>query len=92
VILDLRKNSKTYKKWLGRRLNETNKKLLIIPRGCAHGFLTLKKNTLVTYYVSNFYNPKMEKGIKYNDKSFKIKWPSKIRNISEKDNSWKIFK
>lgn len=88
VVLDLRKKSKTFKKWIGRRLDEKNKKMLIIPRGCAHGFLTLKKNTLVTYYVTNFYNPKKEHGVRFDDKSFKINWPQKIKNISQKDLNW----
>ena len=52
----------------------------------------MKKNTLVTYYVTNFYNSKKERGVKYNDKSFKINWPQKIRNISEKDISWDNYK
>lgn len=92
VILDLRKKSKSYKKWFGVKLNEKNKKMVIIPRGCAHGFITLKKNTLVTYYVTNYYNPQKENGVRYNDNSFKIKWPIKIKNISKKDISWKNYK
>lgn len=92
VVLDLRKKSKTFKKWIGRKLNDKNRKMLVVPRGCAHGFLTLKKNTLVTYYVTNFYNSKKEGGVRYNDKCFKINWPQKIRNISKKDINWDNYK
>ena len=55
-------------------------------------FYNFKKNTLVTYYVTNYYNPQKENGVRYNDNSFKIKWPIKIKNISKKDISWKNYK
>ena len=58
-------------------------KLLFIPKGCAHGFLTTADNTGVVYYVDNFYSPRHEKVIKYNDERFNIKWPTSIRKVSK---------
>ena len=85
VIIDLRKNSSTYLKWESFLLTAKNKKLLFIPKGCAHGYLTTSDNTGVIYYVDNFYNPSYENVIKYNDKRFNIKWPIAIKRISKKD-------
>ena len=85
VIIDLRKNSPTYLKWESFSLSSKNKKLLFIPKGCAHGFLTTADNTGVVYYVDNFYSPRHEKVIKYNDERFNIQWPISIRKVSKKD-------
>ena len=85
VIIDLRKKSSTYLKWESFLLTKKNKKLLYVPKGCAHGFLTLTNNTAVIYYVDNFYNPNYEKVIKNIDKKFKIKWPIAIKSVSKKD-------
>lgn len=61
--------------------------LVHIPKGCANAFLTLKKDSIIHYYCSNRYDPKKEKGIRYNDPFFKFKWPIKPKIISEKDKS-----
>lgn len=85
IILDLRKKSKTYGKWLSFRLSEKNKYSVHIPKGCANAFLTLKNNTIVHYYCSELYNPRYEGLINYRDPIFKFKWPIKIKSISKKD-------
>ena len=85
VIVDLRKKSPTYLKWESFLLSSKNKKLIYVPKGCAHGFLTTSKNTSVVYYVDNFYKPSYEKIINYKDKRFNIKWPIPIKNVSKKD-------
>ncbi len=85
VIIDLRKKSPTYLKWESFEISSKNKNLLFIPKGCAHGFLTTANNTCVIYHIDNFYNPKYEKVIKYNDKKFNIKWPIPIKTVSKKD-------
>lgn len=90
VVLDLRKKSKTYGKWIGEELNEKNKKMLLIPRGCAHAFQTLEKNTVVEYFVSQYYSPIHEQGVRWNDPIFKIRWPIKKVFLSEKDASWPL--
>ena len=92
VIIDLRKKSPTYKKTFSIILNEKNRTMLYVPRGVAHGFLTLEKNTEVIYLVDNYYNPKLESGLKYNDNEFNIKWKLNIKNISDKDQKWEDFK
>jgi dTDP-4-dehydrorhamnose 3,5-epimerase len=84
VILDLRKNSPTFKKWTSFIIKNNNY-MIQIPAGCAHGFLTLEKNTTVIYFSSKKHNPKYEKVIRYDDPSFKIKWPKKPTSISKKD-------
>lgn len=92
VIIDLRPNSKTFKQWIGLELSADNYRMLYLPKGFAHGFLTLVDNTEVTYLVSEFYTPSAEHGIRYNDPAFAIQWPNKIEVISEKDASFPDFK
>ena len=72
-------------KWCSFQIDEKNKNLIHIPKDCANAFLTLKNNTIVQYNSSNFYKPKHEKGIRYNDPLFKFKWPKKPKIISNKD-------
>lgn len=85
VIIDLRPDSPTFKKWFGVELSAENHKMLFVPEGFAHGFLTLKDNTEVIYQVSAFYNFESERVIRYNDPSFNIKWPIEVTVLSEKD-------
>lgn len=85
VIIDLRPDSLTFKKWFGVELSAENHKMLFVPEGFAHGFLTLKDNTEVIYQVSAFYNFESERIIRYNDPSFNIKWPIEVTVLSEKD-------
>lgn len=92
VVVDLRKKSKTYLKWDFVILSKKNRAMMLVPKGCANGHLTLKKNSEIIYFSTQFYNPKYENGIKYNDKSINIKWPINIKTISQKDLSWKLLK
>jgi dTDP-4-dehydrorhamnose 3,5-epimerase len=92
IIVDLRKKSKTYLKWMSFRLSEKNKFAIHIPRGCANSFLTLKDNTIVHYYCSQNYNPKYEGGINFDDPKFKFKWPIKPKIVSKKDRNIPFFK
>ena len=92
VVVDLRKNSKTYKKWVSINLNDKNRLSIHIPKGCANAFLTLKNNSIIHYYCSQKYSPKFEKGIRFNDPAFNFKWPIKPKIISEKDKNHKNFK
>ena len=91
VIIDLRPQSKTFQQWIGIELTADNYRMLYVPEGCAHGFETLEDRTEVTYHVSEFYTPKAEHGIRYNDPVFKIRWPLEVQVISEKDNHWPDF-
>lgn len=92
VVVDIRKDSKTYGQWFSQILDSQNKKMLLIPKGCAHGFQTLEKNTNVEYFVTEYYAPDFESGIRYDDPSFSIGWPIKKTIVSEKDASWPDFK
>lgn len=85
VIIDLRKDSKTFGKYVKVELSETNNRMLYVPRGFAHGFLTLEDNCYVLYQVSNFYAPEKERGIRWNDPIFAIEWPTESPILSEKD-------
>lgn len=88
VALDLRKTSKTYGKWVGVELNAKNKKMLLLPKGVAHAFQTLSENTVVEYFVSEYYSPKHESGVRWDDPMFKVKWPVKKVTASPKDSAW----
>ena len=86
VAVDLRKSSKTFKKWFGVELSEKNKKIFWIPEGFAHGFLVTSKEAEVLYKATDYYSPKDERAIIWNDIDIGIKWP-KTKNliISDKD-------
>ena len=83
IVVDLRKNSKTFGKYIAVELNEKNKKMLFIPKGFAHGFLSLENDTEIFYKCDNFYNPKSESGIIWNDRDLNIDWNFKKYNIDE---------
>ena len=85
VVLDLRKNSKTFGKHFKIILSDDNAKSLFIPAGFAHGFLGLKKENIIYYLCTNYRSAKHEIGLLWNDKNLKIKWPTKRPIVSEKD-------
>ena len=91
VAVDIRKNSKTFGKWVGVELSEENKKQFYIPEGFAHGFLVLSEEAQFVYKCSDFYYPEDEGGIIYNDSTINISWPipeDMFIVISEKDKKW----
>lgn len=88
VIIDLRPNSPTYMQWIGVELSSDNHKMLYVPESFAHGFQTLDDNTEVVYQVSEFYTPDAERGIRYDDPAFDIRWPLAVAVISDKDRRW----
>lgn len=91
VAVDIRKNSKTFGKWVGVELSEENKKQFYIPQGFAHGFLVLSEGAQFVYKCSDFYHPEDEGGIIYNDSTINISWPIPEDMevvISEKDKKW----
>ncbi|WP_421824360.1 dTDP-4-dehydrorhamnose 3,5-epimerase [Flagellimonas oceanensis] len=89
VVVDLRKNSPTFGKHLSIELNSENKKQLFVPRGFAHGFLTLSNFATVFYKCDNYYNKEAEGHIFYDDSNLKIKWKIDSRELllSEKDST-----
>lgn len=91
VILDLRPESKTFKKWHGEILSAENRKIFYVPKGFAHGFLTLEDNTEISYLITEFYDPERERGILWNDPEFNIQWPFEPTLMSDKDKKHRIF-
>ena len=91
ITIDIRKKSSSYLSITKNILSNGNKNSVFVPGGCANLFLTLEKNTIVHYYMNALYNPKADRGIRYNDPSFKIKFPIKPKVISKKDKSFKDF-
>jgi dTDP-4-dehydrorhamnose 3,5-epimerase len=86
VALDLRTSSKTYGKFFSIELSSENNKQLFVPKGFAHGFQVLSETAIVNYKVDNFYNPKSDSGIIWNDKDLSIDWNLDIKPIlSDKD-------
>lgn len=85
VAVDIRKNSKTYGKWIGVVLSEDNKTQLWIPPGLAHGFLVLSDIADFEYKCTNYYDPTSEACLLWNDPTVKINWPISTPTLSEKD-------
>ena len=92
VVLDLRKNSKTFGKYFSIILSDRNSKSLYIPKGFAHGFMGIEKENFVVYANSNYRSKKNEIGIMWNDKDLKIKWPTIKPLVSRKDRNNLSFK
>ena len=92
VVVDLRTKSNTYGKWFGTILSEENRTMMYVPRGFAHGFISLRTYSEVIYLVSDFYSPKSEETLLWNDPDISINWPIKPVIISDKDNQGKYFK
>lgn len=89
VIIDLQPASITYKQWISVELAEDNYKMLYVPKGFAHGYQTMTDNAEIFYHVSQFYSSGAERGVRFDDPSFNIEWPTTDeRMISEKDRSW----
>lgn len=91
VVVDLRPRSKTFKEWFSAVLDYKNHKMIYVPKGCAHGFQTLENNTEVFYQMSQVHNLVSERGLRWNDPTFNIKWPLRNTIISEKDRKWENY-
>jgi dTDP-4-dehydrorhamnose 3,5-epimerase len=91
VIIDIRPDSPTYRRWQGFELSDSNGCELYIPKGFAHGFQTLTDNAEVSYLISEFYAPAAAGGLRHNDASFGVTWPIPISEISDKDQNWPDF-
>jgi dTDP-4-dehydrorhamnose 3,5-epimerase len=91
VIIDIRKDSPTYRRWQAFELSGSNNRQIYIPKGFAHGFQTLSDDTEVSYLISELYVPESASGIRHDDPSFDITWPLPVTAISEKDLRWPNF-
>ena len=92
VAVDLRMRSKTYGKYFSKTLDSKNFESLVIPPNCANAFLTLENNTLIHYYMGDFFEKSKYAGFRYNDPLFKIKWPFEPKVINSRDKNYKDFK
>lgn len=88
VVLDLRHGSPTEGRWASAELTADNRRLLYIPEGCAHGFLTLVDDTEVFYQISADYHPESSRGLRWDDPAAGIDWPAVPRVISARDEGW----
>ena len=91
VIIDLREDSHSFRKWFAVELTARNHRMLYMPGGFAHGFQTLEDNTEVFYQMSEYYYHEYSMGVRWNDNLFSIKWPEEERIISKKDQEYPDF-
>lgn len=91
VILDLREGSPTFGQSFGTLLSDDNRKMLYVPEGCAHGFMTMMPATEMLYMVSAPYHAELERGIRWDDPAFDIDWPDTPTVISDRDRSHPDF-
>jgi dTDP-4-dehydrorhamnose 3,5-epimerase len=91
VVVDVRPGSPTFRRWMARELSADAGTMLYAPEGCAHGYLTLKEDTEVTYFTSAVYAPGAVRGVRFDDPAFGIRWPAAVRLLSEQDRGWPDF-
>lgn len=91
VIIDVRFDSVSYKKWIGVNLSAGNRRMLYVPEGFAHGYQTLEDDTEIFYQVSASYFPQSERGIRWDDPAVGIQWPLSSPIVSPKDNCWPLL-
>ena len=90
VVLDLRRNSRTYGRWCGAELSAQNGRMLYVPEHCAHGYQTLEDYTEIYYMASEFYAPDSVRGMRFDDPAFGIQWPLVATAVSEQDRNWPL--
>ena len=91
VIVDLRPHSETFLQHFAVELTAENRRMLYVPKGFAHGFITLEEDTEAFYFVDEFYAPEQERGIRWNDPNIAIEWPIEPLVVSDKDQNWPDF-
>jgi dTDP-4-dehydrorhamnose 3,5-epimerase len=88
AIYDVALDLKT-RRWFALELSRDNFRMLFIPAGLAHGYLTLENDTEVTYHLSVGYKPEAADGVRWDDPAFRIDWPSQPLRLSERDRTWR---
>jgi dTDP-4-dehydrorhamnose 3,5-epimerase len=91
VVIDLRPHSSTFLKWVALEISSSRRESLHVPAGCANAFLTMAPDTVVHYYMGDYFRPETYSGFRYNDPTFNISWPHEIKVISERDASFPDF-
>jgi dTDP-4-dehydrorhamnose 3,5-epimerase len=85
VVIDLRKKSETSLQSVVLEISAEKRESILVPAGCANAFLTMSEQTIVHYYMGDFFNPDTYRGIRYNDPAFKLEWPCEPKIISDRD-------
>jgi dTDP-4-dehydrorhamnose 3,5-epimerase len=88
VVVDLRPQSSSYRRWAAAELSAANGRVMYVPEGCAHGYLTLASDTELIYLTSRPYAPEAARGVRFNDPAFSIEWVGEPAIVSEADRSW----
>jgi len=91
VALDLRPSSRTFRSWVGVELSAANRRMLYVPKGCAHGYQTLEPATELWYGTTHAYAPALATGVRFDDPAFTIVWPEPVSAISDADAAWPSF-
>jgi dTDP-4-dehydrorhamnose 3,5-epimerase len=91
VAVDLRAGSPTFCQWFGVELDDESGRMLYIPEGCGHGYLTLTPNADLVYQTTAPYAPQSAGGVRYDDPAFGIEWPRGIDVVSSQDQNWPLF-
>lgn len=91
VVVDLRPESPTYRRWYGVELSAENGRMLYVPEYCAHGYQTLVDDTEMYYMTSAFYHPGAATGVRFDDPAFGVEWPVPATVISDQDRSWPVI-
>jgi dTDP-4-dehydrorhamnose 3,5-epimerase len=92
VVLDLRPESPTFRRWISAELSEDNSRMIYVCEGCAHGFQTLSNDTEVTYLMSESFYPDSARGVRWDDPAFSIQWPAcERRLLSDRDAAYPDF-
>jgi dTDP-4-dehydrorhamnose 3,5-epimerase len=91
VIIDLRRDSPTFRQWIGIELSAANRLMLYIPKEFAHGFQTLVDEAELCYHMSHAYVPESTAGVRWNDPAFRIEWPADERTIIARDREYANF-
>jgi len=88
VIVDLRPESPTYKRWFGIELSDENRKMVYVAEGMAQGYMTLQDNTEINYHTTEFFTAEAASGVRFDDPVLGIRWPMRATAVSEQDRSW----
>jgi dTDP-4-dehydrorhamnose 3,5-epimerase len=91
VVIDLRPDSSSFRRWQGFELTAENHRALYVPQGFAHGFQTLTDDAEVFYQISEFYIQEASVGVRWDDSAFRVVWPLPISAIADKDRNWPDF-
>jgi len=91
VVLDLRRDSPTYRQWYGAPLSADDGRMLLVPEGCAHGCQSLTDDTEILYMASAPFAPLHARGLRHDDPAFAIEWPLPASMLSDQDRSWPLW-